>query len=81
MKGLGLFRRIAERIGNAPETHKHPTPDLTPTGLPPVPLFRERSWAGGLDAKKPKRNAGANQLREWFPGLGKLVSTRDGKPV
>lgn len=28
-----------------------------------------------------RRNAGAHQLRAWFPGLGKMVSTRDGKPV
>ena len=27
------------------------------------------------------RGAGAAQLRAWFPNLGSMVSTRDGKPV
>ena len=27
------------------------------------------------------RGAGAAKLREWFPELGTMVSTRDGKPV
>ena len=36
---------------------------------------------GGLFSSKPKRDAGACMLRSWFPKLGKLVSTLDGKRV
>jgi len=37
-----------------------------------------------LDLRKAsdfKRSAGAHQLRTWWPGLGKMVSTRDGQSV
>ena len=36
---------------------------------------------GGLYANKPKRDAGAQQLRSWFSMGLKMVSTRDGKTV
>lgn len=36
---------------------------------------------GGLFGHGVKRDAGAQQLRSWFPGLGSMVSTRDGKQV
>ena len=36
---------------------------------------------GGMFGGSKRRDAGANQLRAWFPALGKMVSTRDGKPV
>ena len=35
----------------------------------------------GLYANKPKRDAGAQQLRSWFGEGLKMVSTRDGKTV
>lgn len=35
----------------------------------------------GAFAPSRKRNAGAAYLRSFAPGLGSMVSTRDGKPV
>jgi len=50
-------------------------------------LFSMPSF-GGLDlrrnmdlGKDQNRAAGANALRAWFPNLGAMVSTRDGKRV
>lgn len=52
------------------------------SGLFSMPSFR------GLDLRRDmtlgenqNRAAGANALRAWFPNLGTMVSTRDGKRV
>ena len=74
-----MFRRMADRFSKAvsdPVTHELPDPVIA--DIPGyMPRGMSRSWLG----LSGKRNAGANQLREWFPGLGKMVSTRDGKSV
>ena len=37
--------------------------------------------SGGLYGENLKRDAGAQQLRGWFPNLGRMTSMRDGRRV
>lgn len=74
-----MFRRVADRFNKAlgrPVTKVMADPVFAERrGF--VPRGFDKSWLGLSGG----RADGAKQLREWWPGLGKMVSTRDGKPV
>lgn len=80
MKGGNVFRGLGKKaraLIGLPITHDLPDPVLDAPQRPFVPRGVTISWLGLSGG----RTDGANQLREWFPNLGKLKSTRDGKPV